>query len=376
MDKEYDFLIVGAGLFGAVFAHEATKQGKKCLVLDKRNHTGGNVHCKQIEGITVHEYGPHIFHTNNKKIWNYVNALVPFQPFINTPIVNYKGRMFNLPFNMNTFTQLWGVITPNEAKRKIARQVAEINIKEPKNLEEQALSLVGKDIYEIFIKGYTEKQWGRKAVNLPPFIIKRIPLRFTFNNNYFNDKYRGIPRGGYNVLINALLNMISVLLNVDYLQNRQELNDKAEWVVYSGQVDAFYGFRFGKLDYRSLHFDHKVIHTNNYQGNAVINYTESQIPYTRTIEHQFFDRMNIKNKGKTVVTWEYPQEYNGKNEPFYPINNEKNMKMYKEYKYLADNEPKVLFGGRLAKYRYYDMHQVIGSTLKMVRGILAENLCC
>lgn len=372
MVKEYDFLIVGAGLYGSVFAHEAKQAGKKCLVIEKREHTGGNIYCRKIEDIIVHEYGAHIFHTNNKGIWDYVNAFVPFNNYINSPLACYKGQLYNLPFNMNTFYQLWGIKNPDEVKRKIAEQVAEAGIISPKNLEEQALGLVGRDIYETFIKSYTEKQWGRKGTELPAFIIKRIPLRFSFNNNYFNDQYQGIPDGGYNLLIKRLLNGIEVKLHVDYLENKYELDKKSEYVLYTGSLDAFYHYRFGMLNYRSLRFVHQMINTSNYQGNAVINYTDAETPFTRTIEHQFFDINTIGKHNQTVVTWEYPQEYNGKNEPYYPVNDEHNTKIYKKYKLLADREQNILFGGRLAEYRYYDMHQIVAASLKKLRGLLNE----
>lgn len=372
MEKEYDFLIVGAGLYGSVFAYEAKKTGKKCLVVEKREHTGGNIYCRKINGIIVHEYGAHIFHTNDRVIWDYVNSFVSFNSYINSPLASYKGRLYNLPFNMNTFYQLWGIKNPDEVKKKIVKQVTEANIISPKNLEEQALVMVGRDIYEIFIKGYTEKQWGRKASELPAFIIKRIPLRFSFNNNYFNDRYQGIPEGGYNLLIKKLLNGIEVKLSVDYLKNRDELNLKSKYILFTGSLDAFYDFRFGMLNYRSLRFIHKLMDTNNYQGNAVINYTDTETAYTRTIEHQYFDAGTIGKHHQTVVTWEYPQEYNGKNEPCYPINDEYNMNIYKKYRQLADHESNLIFGGRLADYRYYDMHQVIAAALKKARSVLTK----
>lgn len=361
----YDYLIVGSGLFGAVFAHEAKKKGKKCLVIDKRDHLGGNLYCENIEGINVHKYGAHIFHTNDKEIWDYVNSFVEFNRFTNSPMANYKGELYNLPFNMNTFYQLWKVKTPDEAKAKIKEQIKDLNIEKPKNLEEQALSLVGKDIYEKLIKGYTEKQWGRKTTELPAFIIKRLPVRFTYDNNYFKDKYQGIPIGGYNKLIDGLLDGIDTITNVDYFIDKANWDTKAHKVVFTGKVDEFFGYKYGKLNYRSLKFENKVIDKDNYQGNAVINYCEADIPYTRVIEHKHFE---FGNQKKTVITKEYPQEWDGQKEPYYPVNNDKNNELYNKYKKLAEKENNVVFGGRLAEYKYYDMHQVIASALKKVRN--------
>ncbi|MDL4841985.1 UDP-galactopyranose mutase [Aquibacillus rhizosphaerae] len=360
----YDYLIVGAGLFGSVFAYEAKKRGKKCLVIDKRDHIGGNIYTEKIEGINVHKYGAHIFHTNNERIWDYVNGFTKFNRYTNSPIANYKGELYNLPFNMNTFNTLWGVVSPDEAKAKIEQQKTVAGITEPKNLEEQAISLVGTDIYEKLIKGYTEKQWGRSARELPAFIIKRLPVRFTYDNNYFNDQYQGIPIGGYTTIIEKMLEGIEVKLNVDFFEQRQELESLANKVVYTGMIDQYFDYKFGVLEYRSLHFETKVIDdTTNYQGNAVINYTDKETPYTRIIEHKHFE---FGTQDKTIITEEYPSEWKPGDEPYYPINDDKNNETYKKYKALAENEPKVIFGGRLATYKYYDMHQVIGSALVTV----------
>lgn len=363
--KKYDYIIVGAGLFGSVFAHEATKKGKKCLVIDKRNHLGGNIYCEEKEGINLHKYGAHIFHTNDKKIWDYVNSFVAFNRFTNSPMANYKGELYNLPFNMNTFYQLWGTKTPKEAQAKIQEQIKDLNISNPKNLEEQALSLVGKDIYYKLIKGYTEKQWGRKATELPVFIIKRLPVRFTFDNNYFKDKYQGIPEGGYNKLIDGLLNGIEVITDVDFFEKREYWDSKADKIVFTGRIDEFYNFKYGKLNYRSLKFEHQTLDIDNYQGNAVVNYNEREVPYTRIIEHKHFE---FGTQKKTVITKEYPQEWDEEKEPYYPINDEKNNLLYLKYKKLSEREKNIIFGGRLAEYRYYDMHQVIASALKKVKN--------
>lgn len=363
LNEAYDYLIVGSGLFGSVFAHEAKKRGKKCLVIDKRNHAGGNVYCENVEGINVHKYGAHIFHTNDKEIWDYVNSFVEFNRYTNSPVALYKGKLYNLPFNMNTFYQLWGVKTPEEAKEKIQSQIEALDIHEPANLEEQALSLIGPDIYEKLIKGYTEKQWGRPATELPAFIIKRLPVRFTYDNNYFNDKYQGIPIGGYNKLVEGLLKDIEVKLEVDYFENREAWNSQAAQIVFTGKIDQYYDFQFGQLEYRSLQFDHEVYDVENYQGNAVVNYTEREVPYTRIIEHKHFE---FGTQPKTVITKEYPKEWTAEKEPYYPINDAKNTAIFKKYQELADAENKVIFGGRLAEYRYYDMHQIIGSALKKV----------
>ncbi len=365
--SQYDYLIVGSGLFGAVFAHEAKKKGKKCLVIDKRNHQGGNVYCEQVEGINVHKYGAHIFHTNDKEIWDYVNQFVEFNRYTNSPIAFYKDEVYNLPFNMNTFQQLWGVRTPEEAQNKIEEQVKASGIKDPKNLEEQAISLVGIDIYEKLIKGYTEKQWGRKATELPAFIIKRLPVRFTYDNNYFNDKYQGIPIGGYNKLIEGLLDGIEVRLEVDFFAQREEFTQIADKIVFTGKIDEFYNNQFGSLEYRSLKFETKTLDQANFQGNAVINYTESKIPYTRIIEHKHFE---FGTQKKTVITYEYPDEWSLGKESYYPVNDDKNNAIYNQYKSLAEKDKNIIFGGRLAEYKYYDMHQIIGSALKKSKDSL------
>ena len=367
MDLKYDYLIVGAGLYGAVFAHEATKKGKNCLVIDKRNHLGGNIYTENIEGINVHKYGAHIFHTSNKEIWDYVNSFVEFNRFTNAPIANYKGKLFNLPFNMNTFYQLWGVKTPEEAIKKIEEQRAEYtHITEPKNLEEQALVLGGIDIYEKLIKGYTEKQWGRLATEIPAFIIRRLPFRFTFDNNYFNDTYQGIPIGGYTRLIEKLLEGIEVKRNVNYFKDKSELDKLAKEIIFTGKIDEFFAYQFGKLEYRSLHFDHEILDTSNYQGNAVINYTEKEVPFTRIIEHKHFE---FGTQEKTMITKEYPHEYSKDNEPYYPINDTKNQELLLKYQNLAQQYPNIIFGGRLAEYKYYDMHQVIEKALLKIKNI-------
>lgn len=360
---QYDYLIVGSGLFGAVFAHEATKKGKKCLVIDKRNHAGGNIYCEKIEDINVHKYGAHIFHTNDKAIWDYVNQFVDFNRYTNSPVAFFKDEVYNLPFNMNTFHQLWGVRTPEEAKAKIEEQVKASGIINPKNLEEQAISLVGIDIYEKLIKGYTEKQWGRKATELPAFIIKRLPVRFTYDNNYFNDKYQGIPIGGYNKLIEGLLEGIEVKLNVDFFDNREFYTQLADKIVFTGKIDEYYNNQFGTLEYRSLKFDTQVIEKENFQGNAVVNYTERDVPYTRIIEHKHFE-FGIQKK--TVITYEYPDEWSIGKESYYPVNDDKNNAVYKKYKDLSEKDTYVIFGGRLAEYKYYDMHQIIASALTKV----------
>jgi len=365
--EKFDYLIVGAGLFGAVFAHEATKKGKKCLVIDKRNHLGGNIYTENIEGINVHKYGAHIFHTSNKNIWDYVNSFVEFNRFTNSPMANYKGQLFNLPFNMNTFYQLWGVKTPKEAILKIEKERENYkHILSPKNLEEQALVLGGKDIYEKLIKSYTEKQWGRPATEIPAFIIRRLPFRFTFDNNYFNDTYQGIPIGGYTKLVESLLKGIEVRLGVDYFKNKFELDELSIRIVFTGQIDEFYNYKFGNLEYRSLRFEHELLNTENYQGNAVINYTDSAIPYTRIIEHKHFE---FGQQPKTFITKEFSKEWESGDEPYYPINDNKNQQVYKKYEGLAANDKKVIFGGRLAEYKYYDMHQIIESAIKMTSDI-------
>jgi len=359
--KNYDYLIVGSGLFGSVFAHEMQKGGFRCLVIDKRPHIGGNIHCQEIDGIKVHSYGAHIFHTDNLNIWNYVNSITPFRNFTNSPIALFEDKVFNLPFNMNTFNQLWNVKTPSEARAKIAQQIALTYFKAPKNLEEQALSLVGPDIYHTLIKGYTEKQWGKDARELPKSIIKRIPIRYTYDNNYFNDCYQGIPVEGYNDLADKLLKGIDVLLNIDYLKAKAELDALAEKTVYTGPIDEFYGLTYGKLDYRSLRFEHERLSNTDFQGNAVVNYTDKNVPFTRIIEHKHFEGGLQKD---TVITKEFPVAHSLNNEPYYPINDRKNKALYDQYKQLMKTESRYIFGGRLAEYQYYDMHQVIAAALK------------
>jgi UDP-galactopyranose mutase len=366
--KKYDFLIVGAGLFGAVFAHEAHKKGKRCLVIDRRKHAGGNCYCENIEGINVHMYGAHIFHTNDDRIWQYVNSFVTFNRYVNSPLALYKGELYNLPFNMNTFYQLWGVKTPEEAKAKIEEQKEGLNIKEPRNLEEEALSLFGRDIYEKLIKGYTEKQWGRKASDLPAFIIRRLPLRFTYDNNYYSDRHQGIPIGGYNKLTEGLLKNIVVRTGVDFFSDRYELEQLADRTVFTGQIDEYYHFRFGSLEYRSLRFEHQHLEIPDYQGNAVVNYMEAEIPYTRIVEHKHLESGTQEH---TVITREYPLEWKPGLEPYYPVNDDRNMKLFKQYRELADVEENTLFGGRLAEYRYYDMHQVIGAALNTTKSLFS-----
>ena len=363
--KKYDYLIVGAGLYGSIFAYEMNKKGKKCLVIDKRNHIGGNIYTEEIEGINVHKYGAHIFHTSNKEVWEYINQFCEFNNYINSPIANYKGEIYNLPFNMNTFNKLWGVRTPREAQEKIEEQKKEYGIVEPKNLEEQAISLIGKDIYEKLIKGYTEKQWGRDAKDLPSFIIKRLPVRFTYDNNYFNDRYQGIPIGGYTKIIEKMLEGIEVRLNSNFFDKREEYENIADKIVFTGMIDEYYNYCFGKLEYRSLRFETEVLNEENYQGNAVVNYTEREVPYTRVIEHKHFE---YGQQEKTVITREYPCEWKEGDEPYYPVNNEKNNKLYLKYKELADKEEKVIFGGRLGEYKYYDMDKVINALLLKIKG--------
>lgn len=366
---EYDFLIVGAGLFGSVFAHQAKKAGKKCLVIDKRDHLGGNVYCENVDGINVHKYGAHIFHTNDKDIWDFVNSFAAFNRYTNSPVANFEDKLYNLPFNMNTFYQLWGTKTPEEAQKIIGEQVTQYGFENPQNLEEQALSLVGKDIYEKFIKGYTEKQWGCSATELPAFIIKRIPLRFIFDNNYFNDKYQGIPIGGYNKITEGLLTGIETKTGVDYFKHKQDLDSKAKQIVFTGKIDEYFNYRYGKLSYRSLEFKHQSLPMENYQGNAVVNYTSSDVPYTRIIEHKHFEFGTQKN---TVITKEFPLQGSTSNEPYYPINNDQNNQLYLQYKQLAQTTPEVIFGGRLAEYKYYDMHQVIGSALSKAKKMFSQ----
>lgn len=364
---KYDFLIVGSGLYGAIFAHEAKKAGKKCLVVEKRDHIGGNIYTKEVEGIQVHWYGAHIFHTSNKEVWEYVKQFAEFNRYTNSPVANYKGEIYNLPFNMNTFNKMWGVVTPTEAKEKIAEQILESKVENPKNLAEQAISLVGKDIYEKLVKGYTEKQWGRRAEELPPEIIKRLPVRFTYDNNYFNDIYQGIPIGGYTAIVEKMLDDIEVRLNTDFLSHKEELEAIAETIVYTGPIDAYYDFKYGALEYRSVSFETEVLDEENYQGNAVVNYTEYEVPYTRIIEHKHFE---FGTQPKTVISKEYPSTWKLGDEPYYPINDERNNVLYQKYKELGDQEKNVIFGGRLGLYKYMDMHHVVAEALKMSREVL------
>ncbi len=371
--KKYDYLIVGSGLFGAVFAHMATKSGKTCLVIDKRPQLGGNIYCENRHGINVHVYGAHIFHTSNKQVWDFVNSLVPFNRYTNCPVAEYEGKHYNLPFNMNTFYQMWGVTTPAEAqarideqRQEVAASMAEQGITEPRNLEEQALSLVGRDIYEKLIKGYTEKQWGRPCSELPAFIIRRLPVRLVYDNNYFNDAYQGIPIGGYNKLTEALLEGIECRVNEDFFARREYWESLADKIVFTGKIDEFYGYRFGKLEYRTVTFEHEELDTPNHQGCAVVNYTERHIPYTRIIEHKHFEDFGdaVYAKPVTVISREYSTEWTEGSEPFYPVNDEANSVLYQQYKALADAESNVIFGGRLAEYKYYDMAPVIEQALK------------
>lgn len=359
----YDYLIVGAGLFGSIFAYEAKKRGKNCLVIDKRPHIGGNIYTKEVEGINVHEYGAHIFHTSNHEVWKYIQQFATFNRYTNSPIARYKDEIYNMPFNMNTFNKLWGVITPEQAKKKIEQQIKESGITDPKNLEEQAISLVGRDIYEKLVKGYTQKQWGRRCDELPSFIIKRLPVRFTYDNNYFNDLYQGIPIGGYTQIIEKMLEGIDIRLNCNYFSNRKELETIANKIVFTGMIDQYYDYCFGELEYRSLRFETEVLEMENYQGNAVVNYNEYEIPYTRIIEHKHFEYGETR---KTVITREYPATWKKGDEPYYPMNDEKNNCLYEKYKALADKENKVIFGGRLGMYKYYDMHHIISEALDMV----------
>ncbi len=366
----YDYLIVGAGLFGCVFAHEATKQGKKCLVIDRRDHTGGNIHCDNIEGINVHRYGAHIFHTSNREVWDYVSSLVEMNSYTNQPVANFEGKLYNLPFNMNTFYQMWGVTTPAQAEAKIAEQraqVAEImkrdGVSEPRNLEEQALMLVGRDIYEKLIKGYTQKQWGRKCTDLPAFIIRRLPVRLIFDNNYFNDRWQGIPIGGYNALTDKLLEGVEVRTSVDYFAHRQELDAQARKVVFTGAIDEYFNFRFGHLQYRTVRFETETLDIPNYQGNAVVNYTSADVPFTRIIEHKHFE---FGSQPKTVISREFSTEWQPGMEPYYPVNDTANSAMAAQYAQLAASQPNVIFGGRLAEYKYYDMDKVVASALAAV----------
>lgn len=371
--KGYDYLIVGSGLFGATFAYLAHQQGKKCLVIDKRAHLGGNIYCEDVEGIHVHKYGAHIFHTSNKQVWDFVNSMVEFNRYTNSPVANYKGKLYNLPFNMNTFYQMWGVTTPDEAMAKIKKQKAEAvakmkadGVTEPRNLEEQAQILIGKDIYEKLIKGYTEKQWGRKCTELPAFIIKRLPVRLVFDNNYFNDKYQGIPIGGYNRLIERLLDGVETRTGVDFSTLKGTWHEIADKLVYTGAIDEYFDYCYGKLEYRTVRFETKTLDTANYQGNAVVNYTEREVPYTRIIEHKHFEMFGqeVDKCPKTVISKEYSTEWKPGMEPYYPVNDRRNSDLYQKYKHLADQEANVIFGGRLAEYKYYDMAPTIESVLK------------
>ena len=372
--EHFDYLIVGSGLFGATFAHQATKAGKRCLVIDKRDHLGGNIYCENVEGINVHKYGAHIFHTSNKKVWDFVNSIVEFNRFTNSPVANYKGKLYNLPFNMNTFFEMWGVKTPEEAAAKIEEQKQEAvaameaaGVKEPRNLEEQALLLIGKDIYEALIKGYTEKQWGRSCKDLPAFIIKRLPVRFVFDNNYFNDKYQGIPEGGYNKLVEGLLKGVETRTNEDFFVKRDYYEPIATKIVYTGAIDEFYNYKFGKLEYRTVNFETEIIDKPNYQGCAVVNYTEREVPYTRIIEHKHFEMFGncVYDVPKTVISREFSTEWTEGMEPYYPVNNDRNNLLAQKYRELAQNEKNVIFGGRLAEYKYYDMAPIIEQVLNL-----------
>ncbi len=364
---KYDYLVVGSGLFGSIFAYEANRKGKSCLVIDKRPHIGGNIYTEKIQGINVHKYGAHIFHTSNKEVWNYINQFTEFNRYTNSPIARYKDEIYNMPFNMNTFNKIWGVITPEEAKEKILEELKEANINEPKNLEEQAISLVGKTIYEKLVKGYTEKQWGRKATELPSFIIKRLPVRFTYDNNYFNDFYQGIPIEGYTKIIQKMLNGIDVKLNCDYFENKNELYNIANKIVFTGPIDRFFDYCYGELEYRSLNFQTEILDMENYQGNAVVNYTDVNVPYTRIIEHKHFE---FGSQLKTIISKEYPDKWDRTKEPYYPINDTRNNELYERYKELSAKDNKIIFGGRLGEYKYYDMDKVIEKAIECARGEL------
>lgn len=377
--RQFDYLIVGSGLYGATFAYLAKKHGKKCLVIDKRSHFGGNLYCETVEGINVHKYGAHIFHTSNKKVWDFVNSIVEFNRYTNSPVANYQGKLYNLPFNMNTFYQMWGVVTPEEARLKIEEQRADALAKmhgegvvNPRNLEEQALVLIGKDIYERLIKGYTEKQWGRKCTDLPAFIIKRLPFRLVFDNNYFNDKYQGIPIGGYNKLIEGLLEGIETRTGCDFFADRGYWESLAEKIVFTGKIDEFYNYRFGKLEYRTVRFEEEIHDMPNYQGNAVVNYTERDIPYTRVIEHKHFEMFGqeVYDCPKTVISKEFSTEWKEGMEPYYPVNDERNNSLYQQYKDLTNKDDKIIFGGRLAEYKYYDMGPIIEKVLNEIAILL------
>ena len=368
--EKYDFLIVGAGLYGAVFAHEAKKRGKKCLILEKRNHIAGNIYTDKVEDINVHKYGAHIFHTNNKEVWDYINNFVDFNRYTNSPIANYCGEIYNLPFNMNTFNKMWGVKTPEEAKEEIRKQCSDNYVENPKNLEEQAINLVGRDIYEKLIKGYTEKQWGRPCSELPSFIIRRLPVRFTYDNNYFNDRYQGIPIGGYTSIVEKIIDKIEVKLNTDYLKEKDKWNSIAEKVVYTGPIDAYFNYKLGVLQYRSIAFENEILDIENFQGNAVVNYIDKETPYTRIIEHKHFE---FGNQPKTIISREYSKEWSIGDEPYYPINDDKNNELYNRYSELAESENNVIFGGRLGEYKYYDMDKVIEVALKKVKEVFAAS---
>lgn len=360
----YDYLIVGSGLFGSIFAFEARKKGYSCLVVEKRGHVGGNIYTKEVEGIQVHEYGAHIFHTSNKEVWEYIRQFAEFNRYTNSPIAYYKGEIYNMPFNMNTFNKMWGVVTPEQARKKIAEQIEKYGVDEPKNLEEQAISLVGKDIYEKLVKGYTEKQWGRRATELPPEIIRRLPVRMTYDNNYFNDCYQGIPIGGYTQIIEKMLDGIEVRLDTDYLEEKEELDSICGKIIYTGPIDAYYNYKYGELEYRSVRFETEVLDEENHQGNAVVNYTEYEVPYTRIIEHKHFE---FGTQPKTVVSKEYSAPWKRGDEPYYPVNNERNNQLYEKYASAAAQEEKVIFGGRLGKYKYYDMHHIVAEALACAR---------
>lgn len=372
--KHYDYLIVGAGLFGATFAYRAHKAGKRCLVIDKRPQVGGNLYCEEVEGIHVHKYGAHIFHTSNKEVWEFVNSIVEFNRYTNSPVANYQGKLYNLPFNMNTFYQMWGVTTPEEAQAKLDEQRREAleamqaaGVDTPRNLEEQAIALIGRDIYERLIKGYTEKQWGRKCTDLPAFIIKRLPVRMIFDNNYFNDAYQGIPIGGYNKLIDGLLEGVDIQTSVDFFADRAHWEGVADKIVFTGKIDEYYDYRFGALEYRTVRFEEETLDTPNYQGNAVVNYTEAEVPYTRVIEHKHFEHFGqgVYELPKTVISREYSTEWQAGSEPFYPVNDARNSALYEQYRALAEKEERVIFGGRLAEYKYYDMAPIVEQVLKM-----------
>ena len=366
--KKYDYLIVGAGLFGAVFAHEAKEAGKTCLVIDKRNHIAGNIYTDKVKDIDVHQYGAHIFHTSNETVWNYVNRFAKFNRYTNSPVANYKGEIYNMPFNMNTFNKLWGVVTPREAQAKIEEQKAAYHVENPQNLEEQAISLIGPDVYTKLVKGYTEKQWGKRATELPSFIIKRLPVRFTYDNNYFNDDYQGIPVEGYTKMIERMLDGVEVKLEEDFLKNREAFMEKADKIVYTGMIDEYYNYCYGELEYRSLNFETEVLEgVENYQGNAVVNYTEYEVPYTRIIEHKHF---TYGTQPDTVITREYPKTWSKGDEPYYPMNDEKNLNLYEKYTELAAKEGNVIFGGRLGMYKYYDMDDTIEAALNCAHAEL------